>query len=69
MLVNRQRFGKWISFRTWIRLTAHWVVNDCDLGKVSVYTSSKDCVGLHITWLDAYVRGILGRNSFKGGRM
>ena len=33
---------------TWIRLTAHWVVNDCDLGKVSVYTPSKDCVGLRM---------------------
>ena len=26
----------------------HWVVSDCDLGKVSIYTSSKDCVGLHM---------------------
>ena len=33
---------------TWIRLTAHWVVSDCDLGKVSVYTSSRDSVGLHM---------------------
>ena len=28
--------------------TTHWVVSDCDLGKVSVYTSSRDCVGLHM---------------------
>ena len=54
---------------TWIRLATHWVVSDRDLGKVSVYTSSRDCVGLHITWLDAYVCGISRRNSFKGGRM
>ena len=26
----------------------HWVVSDCDLGKVSIYTSSKDCAGLHM---------------------
>ena len=28
---------------TWIRVTAHWVVSDCDLGKVSVCTPSRDC--------------------------
>ena len=33
---------------TWTRLTVHWIVSDCDLGKVSVYTSSRRCVGLHI---------------------
>ena len=33
---------------TWTRLTVHWIVSDCDLGKVSVYTPSKDCVGLHM---------------------
>ena len=48
VLENRQGFGEWISFKIGIRLTAHWVVSDCDLGKVSVYTSSKDCVGLHM---------------------
>ena len=36
---------------TWIRLTAHWVVNDCDLGKVSVYILSMGCVGLHVVWI------------------
>ena len=33
---------------TWIRLTVHWIVNDYDLGKVSVYTPIRDCVGLHM---------------------
>ena len=33
---------------TWIRVTAHWVVSDCDLGKVSVCTPRRDCVGLHM---------------------
>ena len=33
---------------TWTRLTVHWIVNDCDLGKVSLYTPSKGCVGLHV---------------------
>ena len=33
---------------TWIRLIVHWIVSDCDLEKVSVYTPSRDCVGLHV---------------------
>ena len=48
MLVNQQGLGEWMSLRKWIRLTTHWVVSDCDLGKVSVYASSRDCVGLHM---------------------
>ena len=42
---------------TWNRLTVHWIVSDCDLGKVSVYTPSKGCVGLHIGGLYISVRG------------
>ena len=26
----------------------HWIVSDCDLGKVSVYTYSRDGVGFHM---------------------
>ena len=33
---------------TWTKLTVHWIVSDCDLGKVSVYTPSKGCVGLYV---------------------
>ena len=33
------------------RLMVHWIVNDCDLGKVSVYTPSRGCVGLHVVWI------------------
>ena len=40
--------SRWMSFRTWIRLRVHWIVSDCDLGKVSVCTPSRDCVGLHM---------------------
>ena len=29
-------------------MTVHWIVSDCDLEKVSVYTPSGDCVGLHM---------------------
>ena len=29
-------------------MTVHWIVSDCDLEKVSVYTPSKDCVELHM---------------------
>ena len=35
---------------TWTRLTVHWIVSNCDLGKVSVYTQSKGCVGLQNFW-------------------
>ena len=40
-----------MSFMTWTRLTIHWIVSDCDLRKVSVYTPSKGCVGLHVVWI------------------
>ena len=33
---------------TRIRLTTHWIVSDCDLGKVSVCTPGRDGVGLHM---------------------
>ena len=42
----------WMSFMTWTILTVHWIVSDCDLGKVSVYTQSKGCVGLQ--WCGLY---------------
>ena len=48
VLVSRQGLGIGMSLMTWIRLTVHWIVSDCDLGKVSVYTSSRDCVRLHL---------------------
>ena len=32
----------------WIGLMVHWIVNDCDLGKVRVYTPSKGCVRLGV---------------------
>ena len=46
-----QGLGIWMSFMTWIMLTVHWIVCDYDLGKVSVYTPSRDCVGLHVVWI------------------
>ena len=33
---------------TWAKLTVHWIVSDCDLGKVSVYTPSKSCVRIYV---------------------
>ena len=42
---------------TWTRLTFHGIVNDCDLGEVSVYTPSKGCVGLRVYGLHTGVRG------------
>ena len=50
-VVSRQGLSIWMSVMTWIRLTVHWIVNDCDLGKVSVYTPSRGCVGLHVVWI------------------
>ena len=50
-VLSRQGLSIWMSFMTWIRLTVHWIVNDCDLGKVSVYTPSRGCVGLHVVWI------------------
>ena len=47
VLVSRQGLGIRMSFMTWNRLTVHWIVSDCDLEKVSVYTQSKGCVGLY----------------------
>ena len=41
----------------WIELTVHEIVNDCDLGEVSVYTLSKGCVGLRVYGLHTGVRG------------
>ena len=35
-VVSWQGLGIWMSFMTWTRLTVHWIVSDCDLGKVSV---------------------------------
>ena len=51
MLVSRQGLGILMLFMTWTRLTIHWIVSDCDLGKVSVYKQSKGWVGLHIVWI------------------
>ena len=35
---------------TWTRLAVPRIVSDCDLGKVSVCTPSKGCVGLCVVW-------------------
>ena len=48
VLVSRQGLGKWMSFMTWTKLMVHWIVSDCDLGKVSVCTPIRGCVGLHV---------------------
>ena len=41
----------------WFELTVHWIVSDCDLGEVSVYTLSKGCVGLRVYELHTGVKG------------
>ena len=53
---------------TWTRLTVHWIVSDCDLGKVSVYTPSKgyvcmDYIQVLEDMLRAYVLGLKGRGA------
>ena len=47
-VVSQQALGIWMSFMTWTRLIVHWIISDCDLGKVSVCTPSKGCVRLHM---------------------
>ena len=56
-VLSWQGLDKWTSFMTWTRLTVHWIVSDCDLGEVSVYTPSKGCVGLSVYGLHTGVRG------------
>ena len=51
MLLSWQGLGIRMSFMTWTRLTVHWIVSDCDLGKVSVYTQDRGCVGLRVVWI------------------
>ena len=51
VLLSRQGLGILMSFMTWARLAVHWIVNDCDLGKVSVYTQNRGCVGLCVVWI------------------
>ena len=41
----------------WTKWTIHGTDIDSGLGKVSVYTQSKDCVGLHVCGLYTSVRG------------
>ena len=57
VLLSWRGLGRRMSSRTWTRLTVHWIVSDCDLGKVSVYTPSKVCVGLLMYGLHTGVRG------------
>ena len=47
-VVSRQGLGIWMSFMTWTRLTVHWIINDCDLGKVSVFTQRRIWVRLRM---------------------
>ena len=59
-----------MSFLIWIRLVAHLVVSDCDLRRSSLtHQRYLSCVRLHMHVSDAYVCGISGQNSFKGGRV
>ena len=39
------------------RMTVHWIVSDCDLGEVSVYTPSEGRVGLRVYGSHTGVRG------------
>ena len=47
-VLSWQELSIWMSFMTWTRLTVHWIVSDCDLRKVIIYTPSKGCVGLYV---------------------
>ena len=56
-VVERQGLVKWMSCMAGIGLTVHWIVSDCDLGEVSVYTPSKGCIGLRVYGVHTSVRG------------
>ena len=56
-VLSWQELGIWMSFMTWTRLMIHWIVSDCDLGKVRLYTPSKGCVGLGVYGLYTGIRG------------
>ena len=51
---------------TWIKLTAHWIVNDCDFGKVNVYALSGDCVGLYMHMVRCVCAWNFGTKFFYG---
>ena len=57
VLLSWQGLDKWMSCMAWIGLTVHWIVSDCDLGEVSVYTPSKGCIGLRVYGVHTSVRG------------
>ena len=47
----------WMSYMTWTRLTVHWIVSDCDLGR-SVFTHKVRVVkGYTLCGLYTGVRG------------
>ena len=48
VLLSWEGLDIWMSFMTWTKSTVHWIVIDCDLGNVSVYTLSKGSVGLYV---------------------
>ena len=52
---------------TWIRLTTYWIVSECELGKVSICTSGKNCVGLHMLVGGCVCAWNFGTNFFLGG--
>ena len=56
-VVKPEGLGIGMSFMTWTRLMVHWIVSDCVLGEVRVYTPSKGCVGLRVYGLHTGVRG------------
>ena len=55
--LSRQGPGIWMPCMARIELIVHWIVSDCDLGEVSVYTPSKGCVGLRVYGLHMGVKG------------
>ena len=57
MLLSWKGLGKWMTCMAWIELTVRWIVSDCDLREVSVYTPSKGCVGLRVYGFHTGVRG------------
>ena len=67
VMVDRQGLDGWRSFRTWIKLTVHWIVSDYDLGKVSICIPSRGGVGLHMHVVGCVCVWNFETKFFKGG--
>ena len=61
--------GGWMSFRTGIRLTVHWIASDCDLGRSAFTHQARMC---RVTYACGWMRMCVEFQDeilLRGGRM